>query len=71
MFEYLINERRTSEFLNDEVEIIEEDKKIEKIDIIDKSICVKGTRFFREDIEIFQKLFMAINEIIDYINNKD
>ena len=54
--------------LNDEVEIIEEDKKIEKIDIENKSIKVKGTIFYREkDIEIFQKLSMVINEIIDYL----
>lgn len=59
--------------LNDTVEIIEEDNnKIEKIDITDKSICVKGTRFFRDkDIEIFQKLSMVINEIIDKINNME
>lgn len=58
--------------LNDEVEIIEEEKKIpEKIKIEGKSITVKGTTFFREkDIEIFQKLSMEINEIIDYLKSK-
>lgn len=51
------------------VEIIEEEKKIpEKIKIEEKSITVKGTTFFREkDIEIFQKLSMEINEIINYL----
>lgn len=71
-----------TKILNDEVEILEttitysqdniennKQDKIEKIDITDKSICVKGTRFFRDkDIEIFQKLSMVINEIIDRIN---
>ena len=54
--------------LNEEVEIIEEDNKIKKIDIENKAIKVKGTKFYREkDIEIFQKLSMVINEIIDYL----
>ena len=59
-------------FLNDEVEILEEEKKIpKKIKIEEKSITVKGTTFFREkDIEIFQKLSMEINEIIDYLKSK-
>ena len=65
---YLLDSGMTTNHLNDEVEIIEEDKKIEKIDIKDKSIKVKGTIFYREkDIEIFQKLSMVINEIIDYL----
>lgn len=59
-------------FLNDEIEIIEEKKKIpEKIKIEGKSITVKGTTFFREkDIGIFQKLSMEINEILDYLESK-
>ena len=32
LFEYLTNEHRTGEFLNEEVEIIEEDNTIKKID---------------------------------------
>ena len=58
--------------LNEEVEIIEEDKKIENIVIEDKSIKVKGTYFYKDkDIEIFQKLSMVINEIIDKINEME
>lgn len=49
--------------------LTQEDKKIEKIDIQEKSIKVKGTIFYREkDIEIFQKLSMVVNEIIDKVN---
>ena len=58
--------------LNDVVQILGESKGIpEKIKIDEKSITVKGTTFFREkDIEIFQKLSMEINEIIDYLESK-
>lgn len=58
--------------MNDSVEILEDEKKIpERIKIEGKSITVKGTTFFREkDIEIFQKLSMEINEILDYLETK-
>ena len=62
--------------LNDEVEIIEDPKKINKIRIdhnsinIDKAFETGTTTFFREkDIEIFQCLSSKINELIDEINN--
>ena len=62
--------------LNEEVEIIEEPKKINKIRIdhnsinIDKAFETGTTTFFREkDIEIFQCLSSKINELIDEINN--
>lgn len=59
-------------WLNTETRILEEPKGIpKKIKIDEKSITVKGTTFFREkDIEIFQKLSMEINEIIDYLESK-
>lgn len=61
------------EFFNEEVEIIEEDKKIEKIKIKDdKTIEIKGTLFYREkDMKIFKNLSLVINEIIDCINGSD
>ena len=62
--------------LNNEVEIIKEPKKINKIRIdhnsinIDKAFETGTTTFFREkDIEIFQCLSSKINELIDEINN--
>ena len=76
LFEELFEYRRTIEFINDEVEIIEEQKKINKIRIdynsinIDKAFETGTTTFFREkDIEIFQCLSSKINELIDEINN--
>lgn len=61
--------------LNNEVEILDDEDEErglpEKIKITEKSITVKGTTFFRDkDIEIFQKLSMQINEIIDYLKNQ-
>ena len=65
-----------SDIFTDEVEIIEEQKKINKIRIdynsinIDKAFETGTTTFFREkDIEIFQCLSSKINELIDEINN--
>lgn len=58
---------------NKKVEILDDEEKglPEKIKIHEKSITVKGTTFFRDkDIEIFQKLSMQINEIIDYLENQ-
>ena len=57
LFEYLINEHRTGEFLNDEVELME-DKKIEKL-IFDKDCTCEWN---------FGEVYEKINEIIDYIN---
>ena len=73
---WLLDGYSTLSILNEPVEILEttityKPDKIEKIDITDKSICVKGTRFFRDkDIEIFQKLSMVINEVIEVINER-
>ena len=69
---YLMDRYRTFMNLDKEVEILEEPKGIpEKIKIGENSITLKGTTFFREkDIEVFQKLSMEINDIIDYLESK-
>ena len=51
-------------YLNDEVEIIEEDKKIEKFDP-----CLGGIMGFDSVENIFEIYKDKINEIIDRINN--
>lgn len=55
---------------NEIVEILDsEDEDIEEISIDEKSVLIKGTRFYREkDIEIFQKLSMTINELVREVN---
>ena len=71
LFVYLFSKTRITGFLNDEVEIIEEDKKIEKI--IPTSL--KGIDNLDEKIEIVHidtiSAIEKINEIIDYINKGD
>lgn len=55
--------------LNDEVEIIEEDKKIEKIGYLDNadgSFWLENTLYNSEPIKILCK---KLNELIDEINN--
>jgi hypothetical protein len=78
LFEYGFNTHRTYDFLTDEVEIIEENNKIEKLDSIEKldnwtvgvgrvderNIEEYIHKLFRQQFEIFNKL----NEIIDKIN---
>ena len=63
--------------LNDEIEIIEEDKKIEKIDygknIVTNSDYIR-TGFYYGDEPLTENeriLLGKLNEIIDYINNKE
>lgn len=76
--EFLIDKICISkEDLNDEVEILDEPKEINKIRInynsinIDKAFETGTTTFFRaKDIEIFQCLSSKINEIIDKINKE-
>lgn len=53
--------------LNDEIEIIEEDKKIEKIDTDELFICDNHEHIYSNFIDVHNK----INEIIDYINKGD
>jgi uncharacterized protein (UPF0147 family) len=63
LFDYL-----TTDMLNDEIEIIEEDKKIEKFKIDDELVDEKAVL---TDIGLQRniiKLANKINEIIDYIN---
>ena len=67
----LVKRFSNGSMLNDEVEIIEEDKKIEKIDMFD---YFTGYDFDNTSIDLrkrlefnFQTLNNKINEIIDYI----
>lgn len=53
-------ESEIKDFLNDEIEIIEENKKIEH--------CLKSDRFIRDEDEI-EHLRTKIDELIDEINN--
>ena len=72
LFEELFEYRRTIEFINDEIEIIKEPKKIEKI----KS---NGDEFYSDYIDAWinknktdaycEFLMNKINELIDEINN--
>ena len=54
-------------FLNDEVEIIEEPKKIEKIEkpTKDEYLYSNGKELYENDMKVYDK----INELIDEINN--
>ncbi len=70
LFTYLFTEYRTETFLNNEVEITEEDKKIEKIpymfnlkyvDTNDKEVVINGIN------DAINGIYDKINEIIDYL----
>lgn len=72
LFEHLFKKYETKSFINDEIEIIEDTpKKIEKlknwysVGLNDKYI--KTENIFVTDKKIVDKL----NELIDYINNKE
>ena len=60
--------------LNDEVEIIEEDKKIEKIKNINIDYCIDGKLYehlTKEEIALdIQTIRHKLDEIIDYINKE-
>ena len=60
--EGILDELCTFSALNDEVEIIEEDKKIEKIPMVNE---------FESNIVSHNQARRKINEIIDYINKGD
>ena len=65
IFNTLFSNYRTKFFINDEVEIIEEDKKIEKLNL-DKERKTIGN----EQIRAIDYLLEAeINELIDKVNN--
>jgi hypothetical protein len=66
--EYLISEwLNNSRRLNYEVEIIEEDKKIEKLDTDELFICDNHEHIYSNFINVYNK----INEIIDKINKEN
>lgn len=72
LFEYLINEHRTGEFLNDEVEVIEEDKKIKKFELpkfINEGENTTDSQIWNLNINLCYTRD-KINEIIDYINKE-
>ena len=72
--DHLFEDYYVEEVLNDEVEIIEEDNKIEEIDMFDyfTGYDYGGTnKKLLTDLEYnFVKLNSKINEIIDYINKE-
>lgn len=62
----------SEDFLNDEVEIIEEDKKIEKLKLNYSHIKHVELPFFKEEILNYcDNLQYKINEIIDILNKGD
>ena len=70
-YKYLVEELETEE-LNNEVEIIEEDKKIRKLDFIEENTFSKRQNgMTSEDRRLldsnFKELGIKINEIIDYL----
>lgn len=65
LFEELFKYRRTIKFINDEVEIIEKSKKIEKLDY--KYVNTYGNVSQHRKSE--EPLIDKINELIDEINN--
>ena len=72
LFEELFEYRRTIEFINDEVEIIEEDKKIEKLDIKQEKNIKNNWKWKCNGYNIStpQKIMAdKLNELIDEINN--
>ncbi len=64
-FEYQFG--RNVNFLNDEVKIIEEPKKIEKITIRDKTLGFPNGEWTARNID--KAFAIKINELIDKINN--
>ena len=73
LFEELFEYKRTIEFINDEVEIIKEPKKIEKIEIYEDS---DGHYFYDKHCkkiyitcDEINFMFEQFNELIDEINN--
>ena len=67
LFEELFEYRRTIEFINDEVEIIEEQKKIEKITVREKTLGFPNGEWTARNMD--KAFAIKINELIDEINN--
>lgn len=67
LLEKLFYELYILDFINDEVEIIEEPKKIEKIEkpTQDEYLYSNGKELYENDMKVYDK----INELIDEINN--
>lgn len=61
-YETLVCKELAIEYLNDEIEIIEEPKKIEKLDYRDEAYI---------DSAIERIFFVKINQIIEYLNEKE
>lgn len=55
------------DFLNDEVEVIEEDKKIEKITVREKTLGFPNREWMARNMD--KAFAIKINELIDEINN--
>ena len=68
LFEELFEYRRTIEFINDEVEIIEEEKEISKITMRAGLVGSVENKIVNLDINIMA-VEDKINELIDEINN--
>lgn len=68
LLEKLAYELYTLDFINDKVEIIEEPKKIKKLDLNYKDI-IYGTDFKEQILSYCDNLQYKINELIDEINN--
>lgn len=67
LFEELFKCRRTIKFINDEVEIIEEPKKIEKITVREKTLGFPNGEWTARNMD--KAFAIKINELIDEINN--
>lgn len=65
LFEYKFTS--CTEFLNDEVEIIEESKKIEKITVREKTLGFPNGEWTARNMD--KAFAIKINELIDEINN--
>lgn len=63
---YIVDELMDS--LNDEIEIIEEDKKIEKINLKGYTSCLGTDEEWTTSEEI---IIAKVNEIIDYLNKEE
>ena len=66
LFSYLFSNKRTTEVLNEEIEIIEEDKKIEKLR--KETVNIKDDKALALHLHDITK---KIDEIINYINEGD
>lgn len=65
-FQHLFNDSPTNDFINDEVEIIEEDKKIEKITIREKTLGFPNGEWTPRNMD--KAFAIKINELIDEVN---